>query len=100
MSDTNERECPPRCSNGYHCDKKPVGANKTRKCRKIGLEKEDKYAIIDSIQCFNPHDEQKSNKIREHTNIENHNNEHDYWIQVKNKYNIPDWKGNQTFSSF
>ena len=41
MSDTNERECPPRCSNGYHCDKKPVGANKTRKCRKIGLEKED-----------------------------------------------------------
>lgn len=33
----SERECPPRCSNGYHCDKKPVGANKTRKCRKIGL---------------------------------------------------------------
>jgi len=34
----SERECPPRCSNGYHCDKKPIGANKTRKCRKIGLD--------------------------------------------------------------
>jgi len=34
----SERECPPRCSNGYHCDKKSIGANKTRKCRKIGLD--------------------------------------------------------------
>ena len=65
----------------------------------LGLEKENKYAIIDIISCFNPHDEHKNNKNREHTNIENHNNEVDYWLQIKNKYNIPEWKGNQTFST-
>lgn len=65
----------------------------------LGEDKKDKYAIIDCIQCINPHDEQKNNKNREHTNIENHNNEVDYWLQIKNKYNIPDWKGNQTFST-
>jgi len=65
----------------------------------LGLEKENKYAIIDIIQCINPHDAHKNNKNREHTNIENHNNEVEYWLQIKNKYNIPDWKGNQTFST-
>jgi len=65
----------------------------------LGLEKEDKYAIIDIISCFNPPDDRKNNKTREHTNIENHNHEVEYWLQIKNKYNIPDWKSNQAFST-
>jgi hypothetical protein len=57
----------------------------------LGEDKKDKYAIIDSIQCINPHDANKVVKIREHTNIENHNNEASYWGQIKNKYNIPEF---------
>ena len=63
----------------------------------LGLDKEDKYAIIDSIQCINPYDNQKQNIIREHENIQNHNKEQDFWLQVQKKYNIPDWQGNKTF---
>jgi len=55
----------------------------------LGEDKQNKYAIIDSIQCVNPHDADKVVKTREHTNIENHNNEATYWGQIKNKYNIP-----------
>ena len=65
----------------------------------LGLEKEDKYAIIDSIKCINPHDHHKDHSIREHNNIQNFNKEQEYWVQVQHKYNIPDWKGNQTFST-
>ena len=65
----------------------------------LGEDKQDKYAIIDIIQCINPHDADKINKIREHTNIENVNKDYDYWIQFKNENNIPEWKGNQTFST-
>ena len=63
----------------------------------LGIDKTDKYAVIDSIQCINPHDDNKKIKAREHTNIENHNKEQEFWIQVQNKYNIPDWQGNKTF---
>ena len=56
----------------------------------LGTNKTDKYAIIDSIQCINPHDNQKQNKTREHNNIKNYDKEFDYWIQIKEKYKIPD----------
>ena len=55
----------------------------------LGEDKQDKYAIIDSIQCVNPHDNQKQNSSREHTNIENYNKEEDYWKKIAQKYNIP-----------
>ena len=58
----------------------------------LGMDKKDKYAIIDSIECYNPPDTMKTNTTRELNNIENHNNEFDYWIQIKNKYNIPENK--------
>lgn len=61
-------------------------------------DKENKYAIIDYIKCINPHDKEKNNK-RELTNIMNHDKEIDYWHQIKNKYNIPNWPGNQTYST-
>jgi len=57
----------------------------------LGEDNQNKYAIIDSIQCINPHDADKVIKIREHTNIENHSNEASYWEQIKFKYNIPEF---------
>lgn len=65
----------------------------------LGEDKQDKYAIIDSIQCINPHDADKIVKIREHNNIKNFNKEQDYWIQIKNKNNIPDFKGMKNFKT-
>ena len=56
----------------------------------LGKDVEDKYAIIDSIQCINPHDIQKTTQVREHTNIENYNKEEEYWKQIQKKYNIPE----------
>ena len=51
----------------------------------LGEDKQNKYAIIDSIQCVNPHNADKLIKIREHTNIENSDKDYDYWIQFKKK---------------
>jgi hypothetical protein len=65
----------------------------------LGKDVEDKYAIIDSIQCINPHDNEKTTKVREHTNIENHNKEEEYWKQIQKKYNIPEDLNFKTYST-
>ncbi len=65
----------------------------------LGLYKEDKYAIIDIIQCINPHDDYKDNTVREHNNINNYDEEENYWIEIQKKYNIPDWSENKTYST-
>jgi hypothetical protein len=56
-----------------------------------GLEHKNKYALIDSIGCINPHDNKKNNN-REHNNIKNFDKEHLYWINIKKKYSINEWK--------
>jgi hypothetical protein len=56
-----------------------------------GLEKKRSYALVDGVSCINPHDNKKGNK-REHNKIKNHNKEYQYWISIKNKYNIKDHK--------
>jgi len=49
----------------------------------------DKYAIIDTVLCTNPKDNDKKNKKREFYNISNSNNQVELWYIVKNRYNIP-----------
>ena len=64
----------------------------------LGLDKEDKYAIIDSIQCINPiADVKAANTIREHNNIDNYDKEDALWFEVQKKYNIPDWVDTKTY---
>ena len=53
---------------------------------------EDKYAVIDSIQCINPHDNAKPSKKRELNNIEDVDLRIKYWIDIMNKYKIPENK--------
>jgi len=49
---------------------------------------EDKYAVIDCIQCINPHDNAKPSNKRELNNIKNVDMRKIYWNDIKNKYNI------------
>lgn len=56
----------------------------------LGEDVKDKYAIIDSIQCINPHDGEKVVKTRELNNIKNYKSEANYWHKIKTKYNISD----------
>lgn len=58
----------------------------------LGLDKKTNYALIDGVSCINPHDRQKTSKSREHNNIKNNNNEYKYWLSIKKKYNIKDYK--------
>ena len=65
----------------------------------LGLDKDDKYAIIDSIQCINPIADKKApNTVREHNNITNYDKEDELWFEIQNKYNIPDWIDTKTYS--
>lgn len=54
-----------------------------------GLEKKRSYALIDGVSCINP---QNKKGNREHNNIKNHNHEYKYWLAIKKKYNINDFK--------
>ena len=56
-----------------------------------GLEHKNKYALIDSISCINPHDNNKNNK-RELNNVKNVHNRAQIWNEYKKKYKIIDWK--------
>jgi hypothetical protein len=62
-----------------------------------GLENKKKYALIDSINCINPYDNNKNNK-RELNNIKNAHNRKQIWDNYKKKYNIIEWK-HKTYSN-
>ena len=48
----------------------------------------DKFAIIDSIQCINPHDIKKNNK-RELSKIKNFDQRVKYWSKFALEHKIP-----------
>lgn len=52
------------------------------------LNSKNKFAIIDSIQCINPHDVKKNNK-RELTKIKNFDQRIKYWTEFALKKGIP-----------
>lgn len=53
----------------------------------LGIENEDKYAIIDSISCINP-----TTKIREIDKLQKLYERQNNWEKIKNKLKIKNWK--------
>jgi len=57
----------------------------------LGKDVKNKYALIDSISCINPHDEKKKDK-RELNKLNGVNERAQKWHQIKQKHNIKEWK--------
>lgn len=57
----------------------------------LGKDRKRAYALVDSISCINPHDNNKNGK-RELTILKGVNERAEKWNQIKKKYKIPDWK--------
>ena len=57
----------------------------------LGKDIKDKYILVDEISVINPHDNKKGNK-REWNKIKNVDKEINYWDNIKQKYNIQEWK--------
>ena len=53
-----------------------------------GISRKNSYAVIDLINCINPHDTQK-NTTREHYQIKGWENEYNVWLQYCRKIKIP-----------
>jgi hypothetical protein len=59
-----------------------------------GIDVKDKYAVIDSIKCINPQDEEKKDVKREVAKIDNYNTSHHTWYKYSIKIGCPySWKG-------
>lgn len=54
-----------------------------------GIDDQKSYAIIDSITCINPKDDDKKSKKRELDLIENNNKEEQLWLDFAKKHNYP-----------
>ena len=51
-----------------------------------------RFALIDSVECINPQDNNKKNKTREMYHVNNFSNERNIWIKFSKKYEIPKLK--------
>jgi len=57
----------------------------------LGKDIKDKYILVDDISIINPYDNKKNNR-RELNNLKGVNKRSIEWNNIKNKYNIHEWK--------